>query len=64
MAIAPTLVWSLWLGYLGLWIVIFIAAEIFKRPFEKDLRKRAKKPVVYDTTNPYRISKGQVNTAF
>ena len=64
LAVAPTIVWALWLGYVGLWIVIFIAAEIVKRPFEKDLRRKAKKPAIYDTGNPYRITKGQVNTAF
>ena len=64
LAVAPYLVWILWLAYVGLWLVIFIVAEIVKRPFEKELRKRARKPIVYNSTNPYRISRGQVNTAF
>ena len=64
LAVAPSLVWILWLAYVGLWIVIFFVAEIVKRPFEKALRKRVRKPVVYDTTNPYRISRGKANTAF
>ena len=64
LAVAPSLVWILWLAYVGMWLVIFIVAEVVKRPFEKELRRRARKPMVYDTTNPYRISRGQVNTAF
>lgn len=64
LAVAPSLVWILWLAYVGMWLVIFIVAEIVKRPFEKELRRRARKPMVYDTTNPYRINRGQANTAF
>ena len=64
LAVPPTLVWALWLAYLGLWLIIFVIAEVAKRPVEKNLKRRARKPVVYDTSNPFRISKGQVNTAF
>ena len=62
LAVSPSLVWKLWIVYVALWIGIFVVAEILKRPIEKELRKKAKKSVLYGASNPHRMNRGETNT--